>query len=166
MYLALRRICICAQRHARRAAGGGGGIGGAPRLLPLACRKCVHARHACATCTRTRAERRRTSPGGFCQRPASASQSAAYAASASVGNCTHSTGAWTRVCMRVCMCVYVRVQTFTHTSSRNRPYASRAASTSRFLSCSASAAPVARRAARRGKRAHGTGRSARPPRAA
>ena len=119
---------------------------------------CLQEVCARATCTRTRAERRRTSPRRFCQPPA-ASASATSAALAAVWNCTHSTGAWTRVRMRVCMCVYVRVQTFIHTVSRNRRNAFKALCTSRWFSCSASAAPVARRAARRGMQAHGEERA-------
>ena len=40
----------------------------------------------------------------------------------------HNKGAWARECMRVCMCVYVRVQTLTYTSMRWRPRSSASSS--------------------------------------
>ena len=84
--------------------------------------------------------------------------SASSAMSAALWHCTHSTGAWARVCMRVRMRVFVRVQTFIYTSTRCWRYAFRASFTSPWCSCSASGAPVAYRAGgRRGKQAHAHG---------
>jgi hypothetical protein len=60
--------------------------------------------------------------------------------------------------MRACMRAYVRVQTFIYTSSRCWKYAFKASFTSPWCSCSASATPVAYRAAGQAPQAGARGR--------
>jgi hypothetical protein len=155
MYLALRRICICAQRHARLAAGGGGGIGGAPRLLPLTCRQCVHARHAHAHAQKGAAP------------PLADSASHRQPLRRRHVLCWQPSGTAhiVQVRGRVCACVYVRVQIFMYLVAMAAVCVQGLAHiTVVFLQCERSARGTTRGQARQaGARARGKARDLQEP---